>query len=57
MIFLTRGATTNPLVTAGAVTFSNLPNPVVDQAYAIRLYATSGICYLDAVVTLDSITC
>jgi hypothetical protein len=50
-------AATNQLVTGGTVTFSNLPNPVASQAYTIRLFSASGVCYSDAVVILDAISC
>ncbi|WP_338872656.1 SdrD B-like domain-containing protein [Spirosoma sp. SC4-14] len=51
------GAPTNLTVTAGAVSFTNLPNPITSQPYTIRLYSSNGTCYIDVTVILEPAIC
>jgi hypothetical protein len=51
------GAPTNLMVTSGAVSFTNLPNPGTSQAYTIRLYNPGGTCYTDVTVILEPSIC
>lgn len=51
------GAATNLMVTSGAVTFLNLPNPGTSQPYTIRLYSTGGTCYTDVRVVVEPTFC
>jgi hypothetical protein len=51
------GAPTNLTVVAGAVSFTNLPNPGSSQPYTIRLYSSNGTCYTDVTVILEPAYC
>lgn len=51
------GAPTNLTVVAGAVSFTNLPNPGSSQPYTIRLYSSTGTCYTDVTVVLEPASC
>ncbi|QDK82658.1 hypothetical protein EXU85_30240 [Spirosoma sp. KCTC 42546] len=51
------GDPTNLAITAGAVSFTNLPNPAMSQPYTIRLYSPGGACYTDVTVILEPATC
>ncbi|QMW01391.1 hypothetical protein [Spirosoma foliorum] len=51
------GAPTNLTVTAGTVSFTNLPNPGTSQPYTIRLYNPGGSCYTDVTVILEPAYC
>ncbi|GAB2515272.1 hypothetical protein GCM10027085_01380 [Spirosoma aerophilum] len=51
------GAVTNLTVTAGNVSFTNLPNPGSSQPYTIRLFSAGGSCYTDVTVVLEPTLC
>ncbi|AKD54206.1 SdrD B-like domain-containing protein [Spirosoma radiotolerans] len=51
------GAATNLTVTAGVVSFTNLPNPGASQPYTVRLYSAGGTCYTDVTVILEPTYC
>ena len=51
------GASTNITVTAGAVSFTNLPNPGTSQPYTIRLFNPGGTCYTDVTVIVEPAIC
>ncbi len=50
------GAPTNITVTAGAVSFANLPNPGTSQPYTIRLFS-AGTCHTDVTVIVEPAIC
>jgi hypothetical protein len=50
-------APTNVTVTAGTVSFTNLPNPATSQSYTIRLFNPGGACYTDVTVILQPSVC
>ncbi|WP_375448141.1 beta strand repeat-containing protein [uncultured Fibrella sp.] len=51
------GASSNRVVSGGAVGFTGLPNPASSQAYTIRLFSTSGLCVVDVPLTLLRTDC
>jgi len=51
------GAASNRLVVGSTVSFTNLPNPSINQTYTVRLFSATGLCVVDVPVTLLPADC
>lgn len=51
------GAASNQVVTGGAVTITNLPNPGAPQPYTLRLFSAGGTYFIDVTLTLSPAEC
>ena len=51
------GAATNQVAVDGLVHVGNLPNPISQQPYTIRLFGIGGVCTTDVTVNLNPADC